>query len=226
MTDEPTTDQSPDQSPDEPPGKPRDRTTWLLVGLALVLVLAAIGLWLWLGNDGPDDGPDYAADCAMVEQKAPEFGNDLAAMFALQQTGASPESQMKQMPNVTGKFRTLADDLTDRAFAHDIEDAMDASDNAMEALSSRDMAAATTSMKKMIPFIKKEASWLDKHCARWIGPGQWGKPGSKPTGLPSLPAVMPSDMPSMPSMPALPSNLPSGLPSDMPSMPDMPDLPQ
>ncbi|MEP9381793.1 hypothetical protein [Nocardioides sp. KR10-350] len=189
-------------------------------GVVLLLIAVGIALWAWLGRG---EGPDYAADCAAIERAAPDFGNDLATLVSLNQTGAGADERLAQLPRTADRLRKLGGQMTDESFGTALQHAADDIDSAQTALQKRDLQGGIAALRRLVPFISTEVKFLDDHCPRWLGPGQWGEPGSTPTGptgLPTdlLPSSIPSDLPT-----DLPSDLPTDLPSDLPS--DLPDLP-
>jgi cell division septation protein DedD len=189
----------------------RDRKTrppWLLIaGVMLLLAAGAIGLWAWLGPDD-DDGPDYVADCQMIENEAPEFGDEIALLM---NPTAPHQDRVGAANDAADQFTTIADQLTDRQFANQMAAAANAMRQTGDALEIRDLSVMTAEMKQLAPFYGQFYNFLDQHCERWLGPGQWGQPGTTPTGPTEIPTSLPSmptGEPRMPTMPPVPSHPP------------------
>jgi hypothetical protein len=214
------------------PGRDKpDRTSQALTagGILLVLLGILLGLWLWLGGDD-ESGPDHAADCRMMEDEAPEFGDELGMLTDLT---APHAERVDAMHDTADQFQSMADQLTDREFAEQMDDAATAMHRAGDALEKRDLTTAPGELDRIITFYGPAYEFLDGNCERWIGPGQWDEPGTSPTGptdfptaLPTLPTGLPTAMPSMPSMPSKPvpptsvpptTTAPAGMPKPHPS---------
>ncbi|WP_154402565.1 PT domain-containing protein [Nocardioides speluncae] len=195
----------------------RRGTLLLVIGAVGLLVLALVlGLLAWLGDD--DSGPDYAADCALIEEKGPELGSPLTEMTAQSQqgAGADPGERAGSMEEQAQIFREMADGMTDREMAEAIEDYADASDRIAQATRDRDIGAMTREIPVLSRILRELPPWLDEHCPRWLGPGQWGEPGSTPTAPTGLPTGLPTDFPTGGA---------TGAPTELPSMPSLPSIP-
>jgi hypothetical protein len=190
----------------------RSRSTRLLVVAAVLLLVAAIGLglWAWLGGRD-EDGPDYEADCALMEEKAPDLGPSQAGLLS-EMRGSSPGSDKSEAAaNVDEQaqvFRDMADGMTDREFAAEIEEYADSSERIAQGMRERDIGVLMGELSTLTSFVREAPRWLDEHCPRWLGPGQWGEPGSTPTGPTELPTDLlteiPTDLPSLPSTDSTP----------------------
>ncbi|MEQ7008778.1 hypothetical protein ABN028_21630 [Actinopolymorpha sp. B17G11] len=204
-----------EELPPEPREPRRRATTWLVIA-AVMLLVAGVGIGLWALYGG-GNGPDYAADCRMIENEAPEFGQD---MMALQQMGADKVARREWLTRQAKHLRELADKLTDREFARDIYAGVDAVEAMQEDLENGDMASLNKGMQSLKTLFESAVTFLDTHCERWLGPGQWGTPGTKPTGPTDFPtADLPTDFPT-----DLPSDLPTDFPTDLRSVPPLPSL--
>jgi hypothetical protein len=212
MTEEPT--------PEAPARK--SMLPFILVGVVLVALGVVIAVWQ-VGGDDDDDGPDYEADCRLVEEKAPDLGPAQAQLLSGIQAGpgAGQDEATEGIDDASVVFQEMADELTDREFADDLSEFADTSARANQAMQDRDLAAMAAEVPNLTAFLPLAVEWLDDHCPRWLGPGQWGEPGSEPTGptdVPSFPTGFPSGVPS------LPSDFPS-LPSDFPTLSSLPTPP-
>lgn len=202
-----------------PAAEARQRNSALPFIIAGV-VLVALGIVIAVWRESRDDGPDYAADCRLAEEKAPDLGPAQSALISSLQAGPGADQHQAAagIDGASDVFREIADGLTDRQFAAELIEVADAMDRVNEARQERDLSAMIDQVQPLIDFVPAAVSWLDEHCPRWLGPGQWGEPGSDPTlstELPSLPTEFPT---------GVPSELPT-LPSDFTSLPGMPTSP-
>jgi len=214
---------------DELVSEPQKRkSVWPFVAVGVVLMAVGLGLALWKVTE--DDEPDYEADCALIEEKAPDLGPALAEILAGLERGQSEgrEETVEGVGKANEVYRDMADDLTDRDFAEELDAFADRSDKIADGMREGNLNVAASELPEIMSFGNTAVKWLDEHCPRWVGPGQWGEPGSDPTGPTELPTFptdisMPTDLPSLPSelpsMPSLPS-LPSDLPTELPTLPE------
>lgn len=150
-----------------------------------------------------------------MEEKAPDLGPAQAGLLT-EMRGSSPGSDKGEAAaNVDDQaqvFRDMADRMTDREFAAEIDDYADSSERIARGMRDRDLGVLMAETATLVSFLQKAPVWLDEHCPRWLGPGQWGEPGSTPTGPTELPTDIVTAIPT-----GLPSDMPTALTSDPPA---------
>jgi len=176
----------------------KKKSVWPFVAVGVVLMAVGLGLALWKVTD--DDEPDYEADCALIEEKVPDLGPALSEIFAGIEQGYSDgrDETLEGVDKANEVYRDMADDLTDRDFADELDAFADRSDKIADGMKEGNLNVAASELPKIMSFGNTAVSG-------WTSTARAGSAPASGASRAATPPVRPSCRRSPPTSPCRPT---------------------